>query len=292
VPAIELSIVVPVSDGCRRAAEALAAIGRSAEGLSVEVLAIDGSSDGSGDAVPAGAPFRRIAAPAGSNAASLRARGVAAAAGQVVALVEPWTLPTADWAKAILEGHRKDSGEAVIGGPVLYDGPNSAWAWAEFLFEYGAFLPPLAGEVEELAVNNVSYRRELLRRFQGSWENGFWKHFLHRELRAAGVRFFSMPGAVVRHARVVPFSRFLRERIDHGRAYAARRGGPAARALIAPLLPPLLACRLARRLAGKPEGMRMFRRAFPELLLAQSAWALGEALGHLAGDGGASARVF
>jgi hypothetical protein len=289
---IELSVVVPISDGCWRVADVLAAVGDATRGLAAEVLAVDGSRDGSGVAVPSHPPFRKIQARAGSNAALLRAQGVASAAGEVVALLEPWTLPSTEWATELLSGHRKSPSDSVIGGPVVYDGPDRAWAWAEFLFEYGAFLPPLAGEVEELAVNNVSYRGDLLRRVRASWENGFWKHFLHGELRRSGVRFRAMPGAIVRHARVVPFSRFLRERIDHGRAYAARRGGPHARALLAPLLPVLLTSRLARRLADKPAALPLLLRAFPELLLAQGAWSLGEALGHLAGDGGSSARVF
>src|SRR5207249_11226315 len=83
---------------------------------------------------------------------------------------------------------------------------------AEFLFEYGAFLPPLAGEVRELPVNNVSYPRELLERFRARWQDGLWKHFLHADLRRAGVRLFCEPRAVVRHARAVPFPRFLEER--------------------------------------------------------------------------------
>ena len=264
------------------------------EGLSAEVIAVDGSRDGSGRAIPSHAPFLRISAPPGANAASLRALGVDRAGGQVVALLEPWSLPEPEWARALLEGHRTSSAgiDTVVGGPVLYDGPDRAWAWAEFLFEYASFLPPFAGEVAELAVNNVSYRAELLRRTHALWEQGFWKHFLHRELRAKGARFLAVPEAAVRHARPVPFARFLSERVDHGRAYAARRGGPPARALVAPLLPIVLTARLARRLQDKPGATRVFSRAWPALLLANGAWALGEALGHLAGDGGSSARVF
>ena len=179
-----------------------------------------------------------------------------------------------------------------MGGPVLYDGPDRGAAWAEFLFEYGAFLPPREGEVPELPVNNVSYPRELLERFRPSWQDGFWKHFLHRELREAGTRFFSEARALVRHARVVPLPRFCRERMDHGRAYAARRGGGAFRVLAAPILPPLLAARLGREVLRKPGGTRAYLRALPALLLAECAWSVGEALGSFAGDGGASRRVF
>ena len=182
--------------------------------------------------------------------------------------------------------------DAVVGGPVAYDGPDRPAAWAQFLFEYGAFLPPLEGWVRELPVNNVSYPRRLLDRFRSSWQSGFWKHFLHRELAAAGVKFWSEPGALVRHARQVPLLRFCGERMDHGRSYAARRGSPAARALLSPLLPPLLKARLAREVARKPGGARIFLRALAPLLLAECAWAAGEAAGYVAGDGGASERVF
>ncbi|HTD53177.1 MAG TPA: glycosyltransferase [Thermoanaerobaculia bacterium] len=289
---VDLSVVVPVSDGCFRTGDALAAAGRALEGISAEVIVVDGSRDGSGEAVPQGSPFRVIRAGGGANAAILRARGIAEAKGRIVALLEPWSLPTPDWARALLDEHEKSSADTVVGGPVVFDGPDGAVAWAEFFFEYGPFLPPFAGEVPELAVNNVSYRAELLHRVRPSWEKGFWKHFLHRELREKGVRFRAAPDAVVRHARPVPLNQFLRERIDHGRAYAARRGGSPARALIAPLLPIVLTYRLARRLREKPETQPALRRALPALVLAHGAWAWGEAQGHLAGDGGSSARVF
>src|SRR5262249_17602247 len=207
-------------------------------------------------------------------------------------VVEPWTLPDPGWARALIEEHGRSAADTVIGGPVLYDGPDEAYSWAEFFFEYGAFLPPFGGEVDELAVNNVSYSAELLRRMRPFWEEGFWKHFLHRELRARGVRFLAAPLAVVRHSRPVAFSRVLPDPFHHGRGYAARRGGPAARALLAPFLPVVLTARLARQVRGKTGMGGTLRRAFPALLLAYGAWALGEALGHLAGDGGSSARVF
>ena len=200
--------------------------------------------------------------------------------------------PAPGWGRAILEGHRESGGEAVVGGPVAYDGPDRASAWAQFLFEWGAFLPPLEGEVAELSVNNVSYPRPLLERFRPSWRDGFWKHFLHKELRSAGVRLLSRPEALVRHARVVPMLQFCRERVRYGRAYAARRGSPAARALTAPLLPALATVRLAREVLGKPEGARIFLRALPALFLAECGWAAGEAFGYVAGDGGASDKVF
>lgn len=290
--ATDLSVIVPVSDGCFRTGESLAAVRQSVEGIAAEIIVVDGSRDGSGAAIPEQFPFRWIAETAGANAARLRARGVAAAGGRIVALVEPWTLPDRDWARSIIEEHDKSDSDTVIGGPVLYDGPEEAGAWAEFFFEYGAFLPPFEGDVEELAVNNVSYSAELLQRMRPFWEDGFWKHFLHRELRSRGVRFRAAARAAVRHSRPVAFSRFVRERFHHGRAYAARRGGPAARALLAPLLPILLTGRLARRVRRKPGIKGRLRRALPGLFLAHGAWALGEAVGHVAGDGGSSARVF
>ena len=289
--AVELSVIVPCSDGCRRAGETLEALETTARGLEVEVILADGSTDGSGRAALERGPATCIPVP-GANAAQLRAAGVKASTGRCVALVEPWARPFPSWAAALLERLEGTAWTAAVGGPVVYDGPHRAAPLAEFLFEYGAFLPPLAGEVRELPVNNVSYPRELLERFRARWQDGLWKHFLHADLRRAGVRLFCEPRAVVRHARAVPFPRFLEERFHHGRAYAARRGGAAARALLAPLLPFLLAGRLGREVARKPGGVRALARSLAPLLAAETAWSLGEALGYLAGDGGSSRRVF
>ena len=289
--AVDFSAVVPVSDGCVRAGETLEALTESLRNVRGEVILADGSSDGSGVAALARGTARRVEV-AGANAAELRAAGIAASSGRCVALVEPWTRPGLPWTEALLEKHRAANWSAAVGGPVLYDGARRAAALAEFLFEYGAFLPPLPEEVHELPVNNVSYPREILERYRSSWSSGFWKHFLHRELRHDGVRFLSEPRSAVRHARIVPLPRFCGERFHHGRAYAARRGGGAARAVLAPALPFLLTARLAREVAGKPGGPPLLGRAAAPLFLAEAAWSLGEAVGYLAGDGGSSRRVF
>ena len=283
---------MPVSEGCRRAAESAAALLASTADVEGEILLSDSSSDGSARGAPESPRLRRIPAPLSANAAELRTAGILPASAPIIALVEPWTIAGPGWGRAIVEGHARAGRDAVVGGPVRYGGGGGAVSRAEFFFEYGSFLPPLPPEVNELAVNNVSYSRALLDRFRASWEEGFWKHFVHRRMRDSGVRFFAEPAASVRHAREVPFLRFCRERADHGRAYAARRGSGPWRALASPLLPFLLAGRIAKSVWRRPDARRPLVRAFPALLAAEAAWAFGEALGCLAGDGGSSSRVF
>lgn len=287
----ELSVVVPVGPGCGRAGEAVAALLASTADLEGEILLAEpGAAPSKG--IPDSTRVRRIAAPASANAAELRASGIRESSGPVVALVEPWAIAEPGWGRAILEGHARAGPAAAVGGPVLYGGRGGSVSLAEFFFEYGAFLPPLPAEVGELPVNNVSYPRGLLETFRGDWAAGFWKHFVHRSMRAAGVRFFAEPAAAVRHVRETPLLAFCRERVDHGRAYAARRGSGPWRALAAPVLPFLLAGRIARTVWTRPGARTLLLRSLAPLLAAEGAWALGEVLGYLAGDGGSSSRVF
>jgi hypothetical protein len=281
-----------VSAGCRRTAEAVAALLASTREVNGEILLPDSSNDGSASSVPDSTRVRRIPVRAGANAASLREAGILESAGPIVALVEPWAIAAPAWGRAILEAHARTGDVAVVGGPVLYGGSGRAASWAEFLFEYGAFLPPMPAVVSELPVNNVSYPRALLERFRTAWTGGFWKHFVHRRMREAGVRFIADPAAAVRHAREVPFLKFCGERVQHGRAYAARSESGPWRALLAPLLPVLLASRIARTVWGRAGARNPLVRSLPFLLAAQGAWAFGEAVGCLTGDGGSSSRVF
>ena len=287
----EISVVVPVSAGCRRSGETVAALLAATADLEGEILVSDSTAGASLCGIPESPRVRRLSLPGSANAAELRAAGVAEARAPIVALVEPWAIASPSWGRAIVEGHGRTGGTAAVGGPVLYGGSGGAVSLAEFFFEYGAFLPPLPAEASELPVNNVSYPKALLDRFQEEWKDGFWKHFVHRRLREAGVRFVAEPGASVRQSRDVPFRRFCRERVDHGRAYAARRGSPPWRALAAPVLPLLLTGRVARA-SWRPGFRAALVRSLPLLAAAQGAWALGEALGSLAGDGGSSSRVF
>ncbi|MGH9441816.1 MAG: hypothetical protein ACRD16_06035 [Thermoanaerobaculia bacterium] len=288
----DLSVVVPVSTGCSRAADAVAALLASTSEVAGEILLADSSTDGSALEAPASPRIRRLPLAAGCNAAALRAAGILEAAGAVVALVEPWAIAQPGWGRSLLEGHARAGGDAVVGGPVLYGGTGGSASLAEFYFEYGAFLPPLTPEVTELPVNNVSYSSALLERFRSDWSRGFWKHFLHRRMRASGTKFFASPGALVRHVREVPFLQFCRERLDHGRAYAGLRESSRWRVLLAPVLPFLLTGRIARAVWSRPGARRPLVEALPLLLAAEGAWAVGEALGCAAGGGDSASRVF
>ena len=282
---------MPVGPGCGRAGEAIAALLASTADLEGEILLAE-PDGGAANGIPDSTRVRRITAPASSNAAGLRTAGIRESRAPIVALVEPWAIAEPGWGRAILEGHARAGPGAAVGGPVLYGGRGGPVSLAEFFFEYGVFLPPLPAETDELPVNNVSYPRELLETFRGDWAAGFWKHFVHRRMKVAGVRFFAEPAAAVRHVRETPLPAFCRERVHHGRAYAARRGSGPWRAMSVPVLPFVLAGRIARKVWTRPGARTLFLRSLAPLLAAEGAWAFGEALGYLAGDGGSSSRVF
>lgn len=225
----------------------------------------------------------------------LRAAGVFAATGPVVALIEDHCLVAPGWADR-LEAAQAD-GREVAGGPIRNRATERIRDWAAFFCEYSAVMEPMPrGAVPGLPGMNVSYGPEALAAIDDLLREGRWETWLHPRLQERGFELWCEPDAVVEHDKDFGLGEFLSQRYHYSRSYAGMRNSDlgARRVLYAlgtPLLVPLLYARMARNVFARGRARREFVLATPLVLLYVTIWALGEAVGYAVGGGRSLLRV-
>ena len=288
-PSIELTGVVACADATSDLAARVAKVLESCAGLRAEVLVVDAVAHVDAAAVARRDPTATVLAAApGTLVPALWAQGIARASGEAVALTTSEFGVGRAWARAMLAGLA--AGAAGVGGPFVLRRGTGPSAAAAFFLRYSAFLgaPAAAQPVREVAGDNATYARGALERHGGTDPRGFWEVEFHRTLRAAGERLAWRDDAATVCLTMPPFSQMLRQRLAHGRHFAAwrvssKQRGALAVALGAPLVPFVLVTRIARRVARHPHYRAALAGALLPLFALAVAWAVGEALGALAG---------
>jgi hypothetical protein len=290
-PAPRLSVVVVVFAGGDAPDRCLASLARQAVDGGIEVIvAHDASFAASPDWVRQHPAVRVVATPAAASPARLRSLGVAATRGTIVACTEDHCVPAPDWAARIVAAHEASPG--VVGGTIDKEAPASAGAWAAFLLDYSRYMPPLAaGDAEYVSDCNVSYDRADLDAVADSWRGEFHETTVHWALKERGVRLRLDPSIVVRQDRDIHFTRYLRERLGHGRVFAGTRvadaslGQRAKWSVLALPLPVVIVARVVARLAARGALRAPPAAAWPALAGSAVAWSLGELMGYVTGRG-------
>lgn len=226
----------------------------------------------------------------------LRARGMACASGDIVAITEDCCIPNEHWYEEILKAYER--GYDVVGGAVINGSQNGLVNWAVYLCEYSQSLPPIPeGEVFSITGNNAAYRKEILDKVDDSIKRHYWEFFLHQELRKKGVRLFSIPAMIVKKKKEYRFLYFLTQRFYYSRSFAGMRSkwlsikARLALAFLTPLLPPLLIWRMARQVARKKLYRGKFALSLPLLASFMISYALGEFIGYIFGPGRSLMKV-
>jgi hypothetical protein len=227
-----------------------------------------------------------------------RAAAVRAAKAPVVVLGETHAFPDPDWALRLVRAHEGDWAGVAPG--LENANPESALSWASFLMDYGRWLAgaPADGEIAGPPTYNGSWKRDALLacgdRLPELLEPGTP---LEAELAARGGRFSHEPEARVAHLNVARRGPWAAERYHGGRVFATRRSRhwPFARRLLyfggsflIPLLR-LVRTHTAAQLAGR--GSRLPSRTLAAVALGSTLWAVGEAVGYLAGAGRSEAKM-
>jgi glycosyltransferase involved in cell wall biosynthesis len=225
----------------------------------------------------------------------LRRRGVEAASGTLVAIIEEHCVAAADWLQRAIEAHAGGDYGAV-GGPVADSGYPRLVDWAVYFCEYNGYLPPWReSEWQELGSANIAYRRAVLLEYREQLGAGYWEAALHRELMAGGVKFHPAPAMVVHHRGPFAYGYYLRQRYWFSRAFAGARDLPASRkaayCLASPLVPFLLLARMAQRVFRKRCHADKFLKSLPLLIPVAFVYVAGELIGYLAGPGDALSKV-
>lgn len=212
----------------------------------------------------------------------LRARAVAAAGGEIVALIEDQVRPETHWASRVFQAHR--SSAAGIGGAIgnAVDRPLN---WAVCFCEFSRYLDPPAGPSRSASDVNASYKRSRLETIRSVWEKSFRETAVNDALLVGGQSLALDPGIVVYLDRPgLRLGDVCRERFLRGRSYAARRPGRALYAVLAPMLPVILLGRITAAVARRPRRWGAFLRAFLFTVLLVLSWSLGEWIGYLTGS--------
>jgi hypothetical protein len=230
--------------------------------------------------------------PAGSSGSrehhnKLRAHGVAAARGDIVALIEDIGLAHPSWCARIIEAHCAPV--AGVGGAV--ENAVDRWVnWALYFIDFGAYQNPVPeGDTWIASDANVSYKRSVLAAIRRVWREAFNEHTVNRALRFRGERILLSSRVITHQNRGhVDFMTALRERFVWGWSFGAQRRlaglSRVTWTLTSPLLPFLMLGRLFARAAIQRRLTGRFFKAFPLMVLMVMAWCLGEVFAYLRGD--------
>lgn len=206
----------------------------------------------------------------------LRARGIAQAAGERIAVVGDRYQVTPEWAAAL----RSAAGFDITGGPVA-PGALNYWGWCVYLCEYLHLAPPVetgpTHQPKSVAGGNVIYRTSALEKLQAM--NGESDLAFHSRLMEAGLQAGIQRDLEVRFHCPPGVFEYASERFAYSRSIG-REGGPL-KLLLAPLLPFLVLLRSCSWVAKKPRYTGHFLICVPVVFLFGVLQAVGESAGAL-----------
>lgn len=289
-----ISVVVAARRPPAAAAACLASLAAQPRLADIEVLVADGSPDRAFTPILRDYPgFRHLSLP-GGNLPELKAEAIRNAHGPILAILDPSDAADSGWVEKILTAF-DDASIGAVGGTVELAGPSNPGNVAGYLFEYGAFSPPLsAGDApNDLPGNNVAYRRGLLVDDCADLlaSEGFHKPLFHRRIRELGYRLVIRPDLRVRHLTRHTFVEFGIRRWHYGRCFGAlryRHASPVQRLLyvcLAPAAIPLLIRRHLMRAWSHPTNRKRLPTAALALVGVCICWGCGEWIGCWFGPG-------
>jgi len=295
-----VSVVIAARNAARVIARCLSALHAQACPDGVEAIVADCSEDGTGTIVRTQFPgVRLLTFGPPMNLAQLRGRGIAVARGDIIAILDPYSIVDEQWLPELLKVHAERPNLIVGGAVELFRAEaQDLLAWATYINEYGMFMLPMtAGAMEILPGSNISYKRVAL--FDGEMPRygDFWKTFVNWKAERDHSPMWLAPSVVVRLHKPIPFGDFLHTRFDHGRCFAAMRVADARpverllRALTTPLLPIVFLWRTGRRYWAKRRYRAKLVLTVPLQLLLFGHWALGEFVGYWRGPGESCRRL-
>lgn len=293
VTAPRVSVVVAARVAPDTIEKTLASLSAQQRVAEIEVFIVDGSDDGHMAVLAQHSHFRYVALP-GGNLPDLKAAAIREARGELIAILDPSDAAEPNWIDEMLAAFSNKEVWAV-GGSVLLSGPKNAGNVAAYLFEYGAFNPPIvAGDVPgDLPGNNVAYRREVLTETCADIlaVEGFNKPFFHERIRSRGGRLVIRPTMCVHHLTHYGFVAFGIRRFHYGRCFGAVRVKRASfrmgllYRLFAPAVVPMLVGRHIRRAANHAANRKLLPGAMLALCGVCACWGVGEWLGSWFGAG-------
>jgi hypothetical protein len=223
----------------------------------------------------------------------LRARGLAAATGEIVALIEDHGIVSPDWAATLIEAHKRPC--AAIGG-AIENGIDQSLNWAVYFCDFLRYQNPLPDGDSFIASDaNVTYKRTALESIRGVWKEIFHESAVNEALRTRGERITLAPKVVLyQHRLGLSLASAVKKRFVWGRSYAATRAGLVDTpkrifwAVFSPALPPLMLTRMTLMAFQKRRTFGAFLQALPLTSVLIVGWSCGELVGYLTGRANAA----
>jgi GT2 family glycosyltransferase len=292
----KLSIVTVSLDGVEIVDKCLKALEKQRGDFEAEIIVVSCHQSTAEYITKTYPQIRMVQIPDRLGIPTLRSIGIREATGDIIAITEDRCVASETWFEEIIKAHREEYG--AVGGAVENGNVHRILDWAAYLCEYSyAMLPIPCGEVENLAGNNASYKKEVFNKINQSTVANYWEFFIHEELQKQGVKFLSVPSIVVQKFKQYGFLYFLTQRFHYSRSFAAMRRTKAStlkRILyvgFTPCLPFLMIWRIGRQVLMKKRCQKEFFLALPILAIFMLSYALGEFTGYLFGSGKSLLKV-
>ena len=219
----------------------------------------------------------------------LRAIGLGAASGDIVALTEDHAYAAPDWCRAVVDAMREFPDAGAIGGAVECD-THSTLNRAVWFCDFGRYQRPLPeGPSAFVSDSNVAYRRQALAKVADTWRDDYHETSVHWAMQEAGIDLRSSSRAVVWQARApLSWGDACRERYVWGRSFAGTRatligGRRWVLAVASPLLPFVMTWRIARTSFARGQHAAEFTACAPAVFVLHAVWAVGECVGYVTG---------
>jgi len=296
---VSLSVVIASHNAETVIGTCLAALDLQRLEHHAEIIVADSSTDATPEIISQRFPWVRLLHfDDPMSLPHLRGRGIAASRGDIIAILDPFSVAAPDWAKRVLAAHAKDPNLA-IGGAVGLHRPESKSlaAWTIYFTEYALFMPPIRrGATWIVPGSNVSYKRNAL--FDGTAPRYpvFWKTFVNWDIERAGSPLWLADDVLVELNKPISFVSFLNTRYHHGRCFAGMRGDNPqmrmVRAVSTAAVPLLLAWRWTSGFWPKRRHRLRFLLTLPGQLALFTVWAWGEAWGYVRGPGRCCEQLF
>jgi hypothetical protein len=262
-----------------------------------EILVCDGHGSGLPDAVLACYPgIARLPMP-GASVLQMRARAMAHAAGDIVAVTEDHCRVAPDWCRRILDAHAAHPEAAVIGGAVENGSDRRVIHWASFFIVNGAAMPPVRGGARRTVAGQatVSYKREVVPRDVPP--RGRMEWVLNARLRAQGHTLRTDGRILVAHDQPLTFAEacaihYHDSRIIAGfRLESLPRVEWAIRVAACAAMPPLLFLRTVLPILAKRRRLGWLARSVPMIGVLVTCRAAGALVGFFHGPGDSPLRI-
>jgi hypothetical protein len=234
-------------------------------------------------------PIRPITTEAGLHELydRRRAGGLAAARGDIIAILEDRGHPRPDWARVLVRLHG-ETGTNVVGGAIECQEPAGLLNWAFYVTDFGRFGRPFeSGPAPWVSDVNVSYSRQALEDMRHIWKDRFHEPLVHSFLMDRGEQLYLSNDLIVDHVRPpATLGYLLPERFHWGRLFGhirAMQFSPRQRLIFiaaSPLIPPLLWFRHGVTQTKKGRGLR-YLAALPYVIMLSTSWTIGEVWGYI-----------